>query len=693
MKREGQFRIKADYVPGGDQPAAIEKLADGFLSGALRQTLLGVTGSGKTFTMANLVARYNRPTLVISHNKTLAAQLFSEMRVFFPDNAVEYFVSYYDYYQPEAYVPSHDLYIEKDSSVNEQIDRMRLAATSALMERNDVVVVASVSCIYGIGSPKEYEKRIFHVNVGDIISREEFSQRLVDLLYDRDEVEFAPGRFRMRGDTVEVFPPYQEKGIRFTFWGNAVESIREFALVSGKTLTNYPQVYLFPAKHYLVDRTVFEKALQGITEELEEQIRFFLDRGRLTEAERLQRRTNYDLELLRETGYCAGIENYSRHLDGRQPGEPPFTLIDFFPADFLTIIDESHVTLPQLRGMLNGDRSRKQPLVDFGFRLPSSYDNRPLSFEEFEQKLPSVLFVSATPGPYELTRSTAVVEQLIRPTGLVDPNVEIRPASGQVENLLGEIHRTIKDGHRVLVTVLTKRGAEDLCDYLFDLGIRVRYLHSEVETLERARLIRSLRAGEFDVLVGINLLREGLDLPEVALVAILDADKEGFLRSEVSLIQTIGRAARNISGRVILYADRMTGSLKRAVLETERRRIVQLDYNRRYGIVPRTIVKELRDLIPDLVGFPSETEKVLDVLDQVEQKRVDRDEAIRLLTEDMLEASRNLEFERAALLRDEIMKLNETLSREKKPKGKRKPSGKRTRDDTILDTEWTRRLD
>lgn len=653
----GTFHLISPYKPCGDQPEAIERLVDGLFQGYRYQTLIGVTGSGKTFTMANVISQYNRPTLIISHNKTLAAQLYSEMRAFFPENAVEYFVSYYDYYQPEAYVPEHDLYIEKDASINEYIDRLRLRATSALMERNDVIIVASVSCIYGIGSPKEYARRIFHIRVGDVWKRKDFVRRLVDLLYERNEIEFAPGVFRMKGDTIEVYPAYSEEALRFEFFGDIVESIKVLHPVSGKILKRLDEVFVYPARHYLADQDIFEGALQGIEEELKERVTYFLSQGRLIEAERLERRTRYDLELLREMGYCPGIENYSRFLDGRRPGEPPYTLIDYFPEDFLLFIDESHVTVPQLRGMHEGDHSRKESLVEFGFRLPSCFDNRPLTFEEFERKISRCIFVSATPGEFEISQSTQVVEQLIRPTGLLDPEVEVRPAKGQVEDLVGEIRKTVQKDQRVLVTTLTKKSAEDLCEFLYSLGIRVRYLHSEINTLERARIVRDLRAGEFDVLVGVNLLREGLDLPEVALVAILDADKEGFLRSEVALIQTIGRAARNIEGRAILYADVMTQSLERAVAETRRRRAVQEAYNREHGITPRTITKEVRTLIPEEVGLSREAEETCLLVEELEEREENLERMIEQLLHEMREAAKRLEFEKAALLRDEVFRL------------------------------------
>jgi excinuclease ABC subunit B len=662
--KKGRFRLTSTYRPCGDQPQAIEKLVTGIKKGYRYQTLVGVTGSGKTFTMANVIAAINRPTLIISHNKTLAAQLYSEMRAFFPENAVEYFVSYYDYYQPEAYVPEYDLYIEKDASINEYIDRLRLRATSALMERNDVVIVASVSCIYGIGSPREYEKRVLRVTVGSRFKRNDFAQRLVNLLYERNEIEFTPGVFRMKGDTIEVYPAYSEEALRFEFFGDEVETIRMVDPVSGRTIERLQEVFIYPAKHYLASEEIFEQALLGIAEEMEERVAYFLSQGRVVEAERLQRRTRYDLELLRETGYCPGIENYSRYLDGRNPGEPPYTLIDYFPPEFLVIIDESHVTIPQLRGMHEGDRSRKESLIEFGFRLPSCLDNRPLTFEEFERKVKQCLFVSATPSDFEFRVSEQVVEQLVRPTGLLDPEVEVRPATGQVEDLLGEIRKVVQKNERVLVTTLTKKSAEDLCEFLHGLGIRVQYLHSEVDTLDRARIIRDLRAGEFDVLVGVNLLREGLDLPEVALVAILDADKEGFLRSEVALIQTIGRAARNVDGRAILYADRLTDSLERAVFETRRRRAIQEEYNAKHGIVPRSVTKEVRVLIPEEGGLSKATEETLDLLSTVSSEK-DVDVMIKKLTEEMQKAARRLEFEKAALLRDRIFALKASLFKEK----------------------------
>ncbi|MDK2896328.1 MAG: excinuclease subunit [Candidatus Atribacteria bacterium] len=675
--KSGEFELSSSFSPQGDQPQAIEKLVDGLRRGYRYQTLIGVTGSGKTFTMANLIARFNRPALIISHNKTLAAQLYSEMKSFFPKNRVEYFVSYYDYYQPEAYVPEYDLFIEKDASVNQQLDRLRLSATSSLMERNDVIIVASVSCIYGIGSPQEYQKRVFHVRLGDRWDRRDFVHRLVELLYERNEIEFTPGRFRMKGDVVELFPAYNEPAIRFEFWGDQVDKIKTFDPVSGKSLQQLEEVFVYPAKHYLVDRDIFQQALRNIEREMTERVNYFLSQGKVVEAERLQRRTLYDLELLRETGYCAGIENYSRHLDGRNPGEPPYTLIDYFPEDFLVIIDESHVTIPQLRGMFEGDKARKQSLVEYGFRLPSAFDNRPLKFEEFEQKIPRAVFVSATPGPYELSLSEQVVEQLIRPTGLIDPAIEVRPATGQVEDLLTEIKRVIKKNQRVLVTTLTKKSAEDLSDYLFQMGIKVQYLHSEVDTLERAKIIKDLRSGKFDVLVGVNLLREGLDLPEVSLVAILDADKEGFLRSEVSLIQTIGRAARNLEGRAILYADQWTGSIKRAVEETQRRRSIQQEFNLAHNIQPQTIVKKIQALLPEVVGLSSEAEETLAQLESWKEQASPA-EMIKIMEQEMMRAAENLEFEKAALLRDEILRLRGEKTRDKID-GKSHPNKRRQR--------------
>lgn len=675
--KSGEFELSSSFSPQGDQPQAIEKLVDGLRRGYRYQTLIGVTGSGKTFTMANLIARFNRPALIISHNKTLAAQLYSEMKSFFPKNRVEYFVSYYDYYQPEAYVPEYDLFIEKDASVNQQLDRLRLSATSSLMERNDVIIVASVSCIYGIGSPQEYQKRVFHVRLGDRWDRRDFVHRLVELLYERNEIEFTPGRFRMKGDVVELFPAYNEPAIRFEFWGDQVDKIKTFDPVSGKSLQQLEEVFVYPAKHYLVDQDIFQQALRNIEREMTERVNYFLSQGKVVEAERLQRRTLYDLELLRETGYCAGIENYSRHLDGRNPGEPPYTLIDYFPEDFLVIIDESHVTIPQLRGMFEGDKARKQSLVEYGFRLPSAFDNRPLKFEEFEQKIPRAVFVSATPGPYELSLSEQVVEQLIRPTGLIDPAIEVRPATGQVEDLLTEIKRVIKKNQRVLVTTLTKKSAEDLSDYLFQMGIKVQYLHSEVDTLERAKIIKDLRSGKFDVLVGVNLLREGLDLPEVSLVAILDADKEGFLRSEVSLIQTIGRAARNLEGRAILYADQWTGSIKRAVEETQRRRSIQQEFNLAHNIQPQTIVKKIQALLPEVVGLSSEAEETLAQLESWKEQASPA-EMIKIMEQEMMRAAENLEFEKAALLRDEILRLRGEKTRDKID-GKSHPNKRRQR--------------
>ncbi|SHE66098.1 excinuclease ABC subunit UvrB [Caloramator proteoclasticus] len=644
----GEFKIVSNFKPTGDQPQAIEKLVEGIKRGDRCQTLLGVTGSGKTFTMANIIERVQKPTLVIAHNKTLAAQLCSEFKEFFPENAVEYFVSYYDYYQPEAYVPHTDTYIEKDASINDEIDKLRHSATSALFERRDVIIVASVSCIYGLGDPNEYRDLVVSLRVGMERDRDEVIRRLVDIQYQRNDINFVRGTFRVRGDVLEIFPASQsEKAIRVEFFGDEIDRITEIDVLTGEILGERKHISIFPASHYAASREKIEKAIEGIEKELEERYNELLQKERLLEAQRLKQRTNYDIEMLREVGYCNGIENYSRHFDGRQKGEPPYTLLDYFPDDFLIFIDESHVTLPQLRAMYAGDKSRKDNLVEYGFRLPCAYDNRPLKFEEFEKKINQVLFVSATPSQYEIENSTQVVEQIIRPTGLLDPEIVVKPIKGQIDDLIGEIKATISRGFRILVTTLTKKMAEDLTEYLKDVGIKVRYLHSDIDTLERMRIIRDLRKGDFDVLVGINLLREGLDIPEVALVAILDADKEGFLRSETSLIQTIGRAARNAESKVIMYADKMTDSMKRAIDETNRRRKIQMDYNKKHGIVPKTVVKPVHEII--------EATKVAE--DKEIYKAEDKDLLIRTLEEMMLEAAKNLEFERAAELRDKIYKL------------------------------------
>ena len=646
------FKLHAKFKPAGSQPEAIEALVRGLQEGKRHQVLLGVTGSGKTFTMANVIERMNRPVLVLAHNKTLAAQLCSEFREFFPENAVEFFVSYYDYYQPEAYVPGKDLYIEKDASINDEIDRLRHSATSALLERRDVIVVASVSCIYSIGSPAEYSKLTLSLRPGMPMRRDDVLERLVDMSYTRGDMDFTRGKFRVRGDTVEIFPASpMEKAIRLEFFGDEIERILEIDTVTGRATATRAHVLIFPATHYAVQREAMLAALDEIKEDLQKQIEFFKSQGKLLEAERIKQRTIYDMEMLRELGYCNGIENYSRYFDGRKPGEPPYTLLDYFPDDYLLFIDESHVMLPQIRAMYKGDYSRKDMLVQYGFRLPSAYDNRPLTFEEFTQRQGQTIYVSATPGEYERQLAGSVVEQIVRPTGLVDPEITVMPAQGQVEHLLGEVRATVAKVYRVLVTTLTKRMAERLTDYYKELGLRVKYMHSDVETLERMEIVRGLRLGEFDVLVGINLLREGLDLPEVALVAILDADKEGFLRNETSLIQTIGRAARNAEGRVIMYADTITGSMQRAIDETNRRREMQIAYNKKHGITPKTIVKDA----PAMIEI---TRPVKDA------ERLTKSEAIKkaeIIEKQMRQAAMELEFEVAAALRDELFKLKEYI--------------------------------
>ena len=650
-----QFHVVSDFGPTGDQGPAIKSLSEGIISGKRHQTLLGVTGSGKTFTIAKMIEKVQRPTLVIAHNKTLAAQLYSEFKEFFPDNAVEYFVSYYDYYQPEAYIPATDTYIEKDASINKEIDRLRLAATRSLMERPDVIVVASVSCIYGLGSPKEWRQMTLMIEVGQTIDRKDIQGGLVDIQYERNDVDFTQGVFRVRGDTVEVFPAMSDSGVRIELFGDEVERISEFDPLTGYTLHELERVAIYPARHYVMPVETIEKAIFTIEAELEENLALFRSQGKLLEAQRLEQRTRFDIEMMQEIGYCKGIENYSRHMDDRSPGEPPYTLLDFFPDDYILVIDESHVTLPQVKGMHNGDRARKDTLVSNGFRLPSAYDNRPLRIDEFHDRVRQSVYVSATPGDFELEHSSRVVEQIIRPTGLVDPEVVIRPVEGQVDDLVGEIRRFVENGFRVLVTTLTKRMAEDLTKYLLELDTRARYMHSDIDTLERVAIIRDLRLGEFDVLVGINLLREGLDLPEVALVAILDADKEGFLRSERSLIQTIGRASRNVHGRVVLYADNITGSIKRAVDETNRRRKIQMEYNRQHHITPRSISKAIRaDIVPGKkTGIGAElfedmpAEEILNIIIDLEAK--------------MQRAAKQLEFEDAAALRDRIKELRSKL--------------------------------
>jgi len=646
------FQIHSKYKPAGSQPEAIEALVAGIESGKKSQVLLGVTGSGKTFTMANVIERVQRPTLVLAHNKTLAAQLCSEFREFFPDNAVEFFVSYYDYYQPEAYVPGKDLYIEKDSSINDEIDRLRHSATSSLLERKDVIVVASVSCIYSIGDPEEYLKMSISLRPGANIKRDDLLERLVDINFTRADIDFARGRFRVRGDTVEVFPSNTtEKAVRIEFFGDEVERILEIDVVTGRAVATREHIAIFPATHYAIERESMLDKLDEIRDDMMAQVAFFNTQGKLLEAERIKQRTVYDMEMLRELGYCTGIENYSRYFDGRKPGDPPFTLLDFFPDDFLMIVDESHVMLPQVRAMYKGDYSRKDMLVQYGFRLPSAYDNRPLKFEEFEQRQGQTVYVSATPAVYERALAGSVVEQIVRPTGLLDPEIAVVPANGQVEHLLGEIRAVVKKGSRVLVTTLTKKMAERLTDYYKELGVRVKYMHSDVDTMERMEIIRGLRMGDFDVLVGINLLREGLDLPEVALVAVLDADKEGFLRNETSLIQTIGRAARNAQGRVIMYADTMTGSMHRAIDETERRRAMQMAYNEAHGITPQTIIKETYSMIE--ITKPVKNTETISHAEAVKKAAI--------IEKQMRQAAIELEFETAAALRDELFRLKEII--------------------------------
>jgi excinuclease ABC subunit B len=652
------FQLVSDFRPTGDQPRAIAQLVEGLQRGDRFQTLMGVTGSGKTYVMAKIIEAVQRPTLVIAHNKTLAAQLYSEFKEFFPHNAVEYFVSYYDYYQPEAYIPRTDTYIEKDAQINDEIERLRLAATSALFSRRDVIIVASVSCIYGLGDPEEYGKVVITLRRGEMIGRERVLRHLVDIFYERNDAVLAPGKFRVRGDTLEVMPAYGQTAYRIEFWGDEVERILEVDALTGEVLLRHEAIEIYPAKHFITPQEKLAVALEQINQELEEQLAKFRREEKLLEAQRLEQRTRYDMEMLREVGYCSGIENYSRHLSLRQPGEPPWTLLDYFPADYLMFIDESHMSVPQIRGMYNGDRSRKEVLVNYGFRLPSALDNRPLTFAEFEAHINQCIFVSATPGPYERAQSTQMVEQIIRPTGLVDPEVVVKPTQGQIDDLIAEIQTRVRRGERALVTTLTKRMAEDLADYLREAGISVHYLHSEIETIERVEILHDLRAGVYDVVVGVNLLREGLDLPEVSLVAILDADKEGFLRSANSLIQTIGRAARHVNGRVIMYADVITPSMQQAIDETNRRRQIQLAYNEEHGIVPSSIVKEIRDLTQSLraVAEPRATYRAA--------TEIPKDEALRLVKElekQMKTAAQNLEFEKAALLRDQILELRRTL--------------------------------
>jgi excinuclease ABC subunit B len=663
-----EFKVESEFAPAGDQPNAIEKLAEGVVRGDDYQTLLGVTGTGKTFTIAGVIERVQKPTLVIAPNKSLAAQLANEFKEFFPHNTVEYFVSYYDYYQPEAYVPQTDTYIEKDSSINDEIERLRHSATSALNTRRDVIIVASVSCIYGLGSPEQYAGTILRVIQGVPLDRDWAIQRLVDIQYHRTNSEVARGRFRVRGDTIEVHPAYEETIVRVELWGDTVDRVLRMDPVTGEILGELSEVTVYPATHYVATEDRLRTAIEGIEGELQVQLSGLESQKKLLEAQRLRMRTNYDLEMLREVGFCSGIENYSRHLDGRSPGEAPYTLLDYFPADWLCVIDESHVTVPQLHGMYEGDMSRKKTLVEFGFRLPSALDNRPLRFEEFTDKVQQVVYMSATPGPHELRVSKQVVEQIVRPTGLIDPEVEVRPTKGQVDDLIEEIRKRTEKGDRILVTTLTKKMAEDLTDYLIEMGLRVRYLHSEIDTIQRIEILRDLRLGEFDVLVGINLLREGLDLPEVSLVAILDADKEGFLRSETSLIQTIGRAARNVEGKVLMYADTVTDSMKHAISETNRRRKIQMEYNEERGIDPQTIRKKVSDILLALQGDPSrraltpERARRRRRIDLPDMPREELERLIQSLDEEMHEAARDLRFEYAARLRDEVQEYRKELA-------------------------------
>lgn len=662
-----EFQLVSDYQPTGDQPEAIAALTKGVEEGDHAQILLGATGTGKTFTISNVIKNVNRPTLILSHNKTLAGQLYGEMKKFFPNNAVEYFVSYYDYYQPEAYVPSSDTYIEKDASINDEIDQLRHSATSSLIERNDVIVVASVSSIFGLGSPAEYQNHVVSLRVGQEIPRNRLLRELVEIQFDRNDIDFQRGRFRVRGDVVEIFPASrEEKAIRVEFFGDEIDRIREVDALTGEVIGDREHVSIFPATHFLTSEDIMDLALPEIEADMKSQVAKFTKEGKLLEAQRLQQRTTYDIEMMREMGYTNGIENYSRYMDRRKPGEPPFTLLDFFPKDFLLIVDESHQTMPQVRGMYNGDRARKQQLIDYGFRLPSALDNRPLTLKEFEGHVHQVIYMSATPGPYEEAQTDRVVQQIIRPTGLLDPTIEVRPVMGQIDDLVGEINKRIEKNERVLVTTLTKKMSEDLSDYLKDLGLKVKYLHSDIKTLERTQIIRDLRLGKFDVLVGINLLREGLDIPEVSLVAILDADKEGFLRNERSLIQTIGRAARNANGSVIMYADTVTDSMRAAIDETKRRRTIQEAYNKEHGITPKTIIKPIQEVIKAVKPVEDEqadkgaefTSKDFTALDKEAQAQM-----IAELTEQMKAAAKRLDFEQAATLRDTVMELTSRMKK------------------------------
>jgi len=667
------FELVSNYQPSGDQPRAIKELTEGLKRGDKHQVLLGVTGSGKTFTMSHVIKEYNRPTLIISHNKTLAAQLYSEFKSFFPNNAVEFFISYYDYYQPEAYVVKRDLYIEKDFSVNEEIDRLRLKATTALIEgRNDVIIVASVSCIYGIGAPDEYARQILFLRKGQVIERKKLLRNLIDIYFTRNDADFTRGTFRARGDVVEVIPAYQyEEAVRIEFWGDEIERLSIIDSITGDVIREVESVPIYPAKYFVTTKDQVNRAIISIEEELRERLKYLWSQEKYVEAQRLEQRTKFDIEMMREIGYCSGIENYSRHMDGRPPGSRPYCLFDYFPKDYLLIIDESHVTIPQIRGMYNGDRARKEVLVEYGFRLPSALDNRPLKFDEFEAMINKAIYVSATPADYELEKSGGVfVEQIIRPTGLLDPEIEVRPIKGQIDDLIGEIRKRVVEKQRVLVTTLTKKMAEDLSDYLDKLKIKVRYIHSDIDALERVEIIRDLRIGDFDVLVGVNLLREGLDLPEVSLVAIIDADKEGFLRSERSLMQTAGRTARNVNGKVIMYADKITESMRKVIEETNRRRKIQIEYNEKHGIKPETIYKSVEEILSstsiaelrkkdydkDDAAFTRVAEPVIKYMSNEERK-----ELIEQMTEEMLTAAKDLEFERAAFLRDEIEKLKKMI--------------------------------
>ena len=655
-----EFKLKAPYKPTGDQPQAIAELVKGFKEGNQCQTLLGVTGSGKTFTMANVIQQLQKPTLVIAHNKTLAAQLYGEFKEMFPDNAVDYFVSYYDYYQPEAYVPSSDTYIEKDSAINDEIDKLRHSATAALSERSDVIIVSSVSCIYGLGSPIDYQEMVISLRPGMLKDRDEVIRKLIDIQYVRNDMDFKRGTFRVRGDVVEIFPANAtDTAVRVEFFGDEIDRITEFDALTGNVKARLEHVAIFPASHYVVAPEKMEKAICAIEEELKERVEWFKREDKLLEAQRIAERTKFDIEMMRETGFCSGIENYSRHLSGLKPGEPPHTLLDYFPDDFLMIVDESHITIPQVRGMYAGDQSRKTTLVDYGFRLPSAKDNRPLNFDEFESHISQMLFVSATPNVYEGEHELLRAEQVIRPTGLLDPEISVRPVEGQIDDLISEVNKEIEHGHKVLITTLTKRMAEDLTDYMKELGIRVRYLHSDIDTLERSEIVRNLRLNVFDVLVGINLLREGLDIPEITLVAILDADKEGFLRSETSLIQTIGRAARNTEGHVIMYADRITDSMNKAITETNRRRAIQQAYNEAHGITPKTIQKAVRDLISISEAADKSEESFIKDAESMSYKELNT--TIRKLTKQMHSAAAELDFEKAAMLRDKIMELKKML--------------------------------